>query len=454
MQRPISASSDIAKRISVSKQMTTTRNLVLVALTYAASVTTFAILAHPAVAQHPAYPGNPVGTPHLQVHQVAYGSEFAGGYACNHCGYSANNPPAQPQVAGGRCQVCGVAVDCADNCGRPQTIKDLHRYNIQPLSHGEFMGPVRVPSTIDYRIRVGDSLRFIFLRSQEVAPGGYRLQVGDELQITSLSDDTIKIGDLTQRVGIAIQQDGTLDLPIVGKQPAAGQTIPQLRENLERVYSEKIKIPGMDVVPVATNSTLESLINSVDARAGSGGQNFIVTVTADGKLRLPKLGEICVLGMTLNEIKREINLRYREVVSGLEIEPTIESTAPHFIFVFGEVTRPGRHELTTPTTVTGGLALAEGVINARGNRRQIVIFRRAEDWRLIATVVDLAGAHYGKTLTPADEIWLRDSDLIIVPPKPVTRMADFTSEFFTRGIYAAFPFAQIGEGFNANAFAN
>ncbi|GAB5404373.1 MAG: polysaccharide biosynthesis/export family protein [Aureliella sp.] len=385
------------------------------------------------------------GQPIIQTH--------GGAFACDHCGYSATNPPAQPQVAIGRCPSCNVAVDCADNCGRVQTPRDLHPYNFQPLGHGEWMGPIRVPSTNNTRLRVGDTLRFIFLQSQIKSPN-FRLQIGDQVQISSIQDEELLLGDLVQGQGVEILPDGTLTVRMLGKVPAAGLTIEQLREQLEKRYKKYVKDPAIDVIAIKTNSLLQSIIDSVDARAGSGGQTYTDTVDSDGAVRLPKLGAICVLGLTVQQAKREINLRYQEIVSGLEVEPTIEQEAPHFVYVTGAVATPGQFELVGPTTVTQALALAGGVVNARGNRRKIAIFRRAEDWRTIATLVDLAGMHYGHSLTTTDDIEVRDSDLIIVPLKPVARFGDLVENVFTRGIYGVLPFAQIGEGFNANGFVN
>lgn len=374
------------------------------------------------------------------------------GGTVNRCGYSCTNLPAQPQVTPGRCQVCGVGVDCADNCGgRPQSWRDLHRYNFQPLAHGEYIGPVRLPSNVDYRVRVGDEIRFVYILAREVLSDSFPLRVGDELQINSLTDESLGLGDLVQGRGVTIQPDGMLYLRLIGHVRAAGLTIPQLRQNLETAYSDKILNPAIDIIPIKTNTLLEDIRSAVDARAGQGGQAFIDSVHPDGTLRLPKLGPICVLGMTLDEVKREVNLRYRQIVTGLEVEPVLNQEASHFVFVYGEVGQPGRYEMLGPTSVTQALSLAQGV-NVGGNNRQIVIFRRAEDWRLLATRVDLRGAHLGKVPTPADEIWLRDNDLIIVPPTPIKRFDDFVQQVFTQGAYGVLPFAQVGSGFNVGAF--
>lgn len=366
--------------------------------------------------------------------------------------FTACNPPMQPQVALGRCQACVLGIDCADNCGSHQSWRDLHRSNFQPLGHGEFLGPVRLPNTIDYRVRVGDRIQFIFARNRERPVDTYILLVGDELQITSLSNPDLKIGDLVLGRGIAIQPDGFLHLSGIGRIRAAGLSIAQLRRNLEVAYKELFQEPAIDVIPIKTNTQQDDILESIDARQGvSGGRVLTETVNQDGTIRLIPIGAVSVQGLTVDEVKREINLRYRQLVPGLHIEPIIEQEAPHFVFVYGEVGQPDRYQLQGPTSVTQALAMARG-INIKGNAREVVIFRRAEDWRMLATRLDLKGMHLGKVPTPADEIWLRDNDLIIVPKTPIARFNEFVDQVFRQGAYGIFPFAQVGTGFNAVGF--
>lgn len=368
------------------------------------------------------------------------------------CNFSACHPPMQPQVTLGRCQTCVLGVDCADNCGSHQTWRDLHPTNFQPLGHGEFLGPIRLPNTVDYRVRVGDRIQFIFARNRERPVDTYILLVGDELQIASLSNPDLKIGDLIQGRGVAIQPDGFLHLNGIGRIRAAGLSIAQLRRNLEIAYKELYQEPAIDVIPIKTNTQQDDILESIDARQGvSGGRVLTETVHQDGTIRLIPIGAVCVQGLTVDEMKREINLRYRQLVPGLHIEPIIEQEAPHFVFVFGEVGQPDRYQLLGPTSVTQALAMARG-INVGGNAREVVVFRRAEDWRMIATRLDLKGMHLGKVPTPADEIWLRDNDLIIVPKTPIRRFNEFVDQVFRQGAYGIFPFAQVGSGFNVIGF--
>ena len=98
----------------------------------------------------------------------------------------------------------------------------------------------------------------------------------------------------------------------------------------------------------------------------------------------------------------------------------------------------GRFELTGPTTALQALSMA-GSWNVGARLRHIVIFRRGDDWRLMATLVDLEATLHGNQACPAGEIWLSDSDVIIVPKGHILRSVDFIDLVFTRGIYGVFP---------------
>ena len=152
----------------------------------------------------------------------------------------------------------------------------------------------------------------------------------------------------------------------------------------------------------------------------------------------PAIGSVPVQGLTLGELREEINERYRQEVEGMDVVPVLAQRAPRYVFVLGEVGLPGRFELTGPTTMLQALSMA-GSWNVGANLKQIVVFRRGEDWRLMATMVDLHAALHGNQPCPPGELWLSDSDVIIVPKSPILAADDFIDLVFTRGIYGVFP---------------
>ena len=166
-------------------------------------------------------------------------------------------------------------------------------------------------------------------------------------------------------------------------------------------------------------------------------------MTPEGTIQLPGIGSVPAHGLTLEELKREVEERYRDLVGpGVEVTPALVQRAPRFVYVLGEVANPGRFTLEAPTTVMQSIALAGGW-NVGGNLREVVVFRRTDEWRLMATKLDLNGALLGKRPCPADEIWLRDSDMVVVPKMPILVADEFIQLVFTRGIYGVVPFQGV-----------
>ncbi len=303
----------------------------------------------------------------------------------------------------------------------------------QVFAQGEYVGPARPQHVPEYRLRVDDQLQFVYRLTREESSTPYELNVGDVIKVESLTDP------LLDRE-LVIQPDGSVTLRLLGQIRAADRTTEQLREMLEAKYKQFYKVPAISVTPIKVNTRLEDLRAAVDARAGAGGQFRDARVTPEGTIQLPGIGSVPAQGLTLDELKQEIDERYGQFVGGIEVTPVLTQRAPRYVFVVGEVRTPGRFALEGPTTVMQSIALAGGWNNG-GNLREIVVFRRGDDWQLQATRLDLRGALIGKRPCPADEIWLRDSDLVVVPKSAILLTDDFIELVFTRGIYGVVPFS-------------
>jgi polysaccharide export outer membrane protein len=330
----------------------------------------------------------------------------------------------------GPAPINGVYCDDCRYCGEAKW-KAMGPIPFDVMAQGEYIGPARLSDVPEYRLRVDDVLNFVFRLTQDPTSTPYRLEVGDSLQIESLTAE-----ELTRTV--EIQPDGTISLRQIGQMPAANRTVDELREAIENAYKKIVRDPVISVSPLKTNSRLQELRATVDRRFGQGGQSSGTRVTPEGTVQLPGVGSVPAQGLTIDELKREVNSRYALLVNGLDITPILEQRAPRFVYVLGEVAAPGRFELTGPTTVMQALALA-GSWNVGANLNQVVVFRRDENWCLMATKLDIRGALYGKRPCPADEIWIRDSDIVVVPKSPILVADEFIELVFTRGIYGVFP---------------
>lgn len=304
-------------------------------------------------------------------------------------------------------------------------------------SYGEYIGPSRTPHVPAYRLRVDDQIEFVFQVTRESHGQSYRLSPGDSIRVTSPVDARLNQASLES--GITIMPDGTVSLDLIGNILAAGKTVRELKAELDMLYSNFYDTqPKVVVAGLQTGTRLRDFLDSIDARAGAGGLSRQVSVNPDGTIRLPLVGTVGVVGLTLDELEREINMQYAQKIQGLRVTPILAQRAPRFIYVTGQVANPGRFALDAPTTTMQAIALAGGWNNG-GNIRQIVVFRRDQNWRLMALRLDLAGGLLGKRPIPSDEIWLRDSDIVLIPKTPVRRLADAIELYFTRTLYGVFP---------------
>lgn len=354
----------------------------------------------------------------------------------NSCRLRSRDTRVASRQVGGAGMIVGVDEHTRSRLGREPGWKDQHFIPWEAFAYGEYIGPHRTPHVGEYRIRVNDQLEFVYLLTREKTMTPYQLYVGDVIQITSAIDATLNQQD------VAILSDGTISLSLIGQVHAAGKTIADLQESLNEKYSQYVKNPAIVVQVTESDTPLKDVIQSVDATAGQGGQLRQATVSPDGTVQLPLIGSVPAIGLTLDEVRREVNARYRLHVRGIEVTPVLLERAPRFVFVVGEVAQPGRFELTGPTTAIQALALAEGTNNG-GNTNQVIIFRRDQDWRLMATRLNLAGAFYGRRPHPTDDVWLRDSDIVMVPKKPILRLSEAVNLYFSDTLFRLFP-AELG----------
>ena len=340
--------------------------------------------------------------------------------------------PRSSQSPGPVKSIMGVNQHVNNRMGREPTFSDSQLVPWEMFAYGEYLGPHRTPHVPEYRLRVDDQLEIVYYltRRQSVTP--YKIFVGDIIQISSATDASINQAE------IEVLSDGMVSLPLIRQVRAAGKTIDDLQEELNDLYEEFIKDPSVLVQVTQSDTPLQDLLAAVDARGGVGGQLRQATVSPDGTVQLPVVGSVPAVGLTLDELRRELNARYNDYVGGLEVTPVLTQRAQRFVYVLGQVTTPGRFELVGPTTVLQAIALAEGDLQG-GNLRNIIVFRRDEAWRLTATRLDLAGAIHGRRPYPSDEIFLRDSDIVLIPRKPITRISEAVDQYLTNTLYAAVP---------------
>ena len=236
--------------------------------------------------------------------------------------------------------------------------------------------------------------------------------------------------------------DGTVTVRLLGQIQAARRTVEDLRTDLEQGYTKYYRLPGITVTPLEVNTKLEDLRATVISRFGGAGQVRDARVTPEGTIQMPVIGSVFVQGMTIDEAKREIDERYAREIDGIEVMPVLVQRAPRFVYVVGEVRVPGRYSLEAPTTAMQAISMAGGW-NVGANLMNVVVFRRDDCWQLMATRLCLWNPLYGNTSHAREDIFLGDSDVVVVPKMKVLVVDEYIELYFTRGLYGVVPFQGI-----------
>ena len=170
----------------------------------------------------------------------------------------------------------------------------------QPFAQGEYAGHGHIPHVPSYRLRVDDVLELVFRMTRNQTTRPYMLNVGDEIRLESSADPTL---DRT----LLVQPDGNVTLRLLGQVKATRHTVPQLRDEIEVAYRRFYPLPAITITPMRVNTKLEDLRATVDSRFGFGGQSRQARVTPEGTIALPAIGSCPAQGLTLNELKRELD---------------------------------------------------------------------------------------------------------------------------------------------------
>jgi polysaccharide biosynthesis/export protein len=133
-------------------------------------------------------------------------------------------------------------------------------------------------------------------------------------------------------------------------------------------------------------------------------------IMPDGKISLPLVGDMAAAGLTVDELKDELNRKYSEYLTEPHITVTVKETNSLKIYVLGEVTRPGEFKLTSYTDVLQALSMAGG-FTMYANKSAIEIIRKEGD-KKIKINFNYNEVVKGKNLN--QNIPLKPGDVIVV----------------------------------------
>ena len=136
-----------------------------------------------------------------------------------------------------------------------------------------------------------------------------------------------------------------------------------------------------------------------------------VTVTPDGRVTFPLIGNIVAEGRTVIELKEIITKKLKKYVTAPEVTVIVNESRSRMFYIIGKVNAPGAYPLAPNMTVLQALSNAEG-LTEWANSKNILIVRR-EGNKEVQLRFNYKEFISGKKLE--QNILLKPNDTIVVP---------------------------------------
>ncbi len=264
------------------------------------------------------------------------------------------------------------------------------------------------------------------------ATGGYVIGPGDQF--------SLEIPDLEELNGKVhrVDNDGTVNLPLVGRMQAAGLTLAQFETALDEKLSAQLKDPHITVTVTETLSqpvTVMGAVNTPGIHQIRGRQSLVEVLSQAGGLRADagykvtitrqmSVGDLPVAGArrdeangtTTGEVSVGDILEARnQVSSNVTIMPHDVITVPRakLIYVIGEVKKSGGFTLEQKDSMSiiQAIALAEGTTPTAARQRALILRQVAGAATRSEIKVDVDSIMKGKM----SDVTLQPDDILFVP---------------------------------------
>jgi len=146
----------------------------------------------------------------------------------------------------------------------------------------------------------------------------------------------------------------------------------------------------------------------------------------DGDISLQLIGELHAGDKTVSDVAQELEKRYATEIRTPRVTVQVKSYAAQKAYVTGEVMRPGAVSLIGGMDAVSAVAEAGGV-RQTGKAHSLVLVRKGPDGKLLARKLTLVAGG-----PPLER--LRPFDLLIVPPRKITRVDRFVDEYIRQAL--------------------
>jgi polysaccharide export outer membrane protein len=187
--------------------------------------------------------------------------------------------------------------------------------------------------------------------------------------------------------------------------------------------SDLVVVTVLGITPEAVQEFNMMMQGGGGNLAGAGGRGIGQRVSKEGNIIVPRVGEVQVLGLTIEEASERI----RQEVAKLVVSPTVYVSLLNYkVSVIGAVRSPGSYTpMTDRITILEALAQA-GDMQFTGLRDRVWVIREENGQRRY-NKINLND----KDLFASDYYYLKNNDLVYVQPNGMSSFIGGNGPLFT-----------------------
>jgi len=141
-----------------------------------------------------------------------------------------------------------------------------------------------------------------------------------------------------------------------------------------------------------------------------------VVVRPDGKISMPLIGEVMARGLTSNQLASQIAARLKEFKDNPTVTVSVKEVNSYYVYVLGEVSKPGKFQLKSHTTVLQAIAIAGGFnVYAAKNRLQVIRHVADADGSTREIRIPVRYDDLVSGSGPVGNFILKTGDVVVVP---------------------------------------
>jgi polysaccharide export outer membrane protein len=273
----------------------------------------------------------------------------------------------------------------------------------------------------------------------------YALAIGDELTVRFPHQ-------FEMSENLVIPPDGRISLPLIGEVVVLRRALPDVQAELRRRYAsleyDPATQPGDKRYFISSSDELE-----IRFREAREFDNTVI-VRPDGKISLPLVKTVHAEGKTPEQLEAELIEGYRRflkepdlvvivrkfttdryrVGSGSarpgaknldDVTVIVKSVAPRFVFVGGEVARPGAIPYSADLSTLRAIVSAGGALRS-AQLGHVLVLRKAAAEPPTATFLNLRSDLAAQRI---NDLPLRPWDVVMVPKTTIVKVNDFVDQY-------------------------